>query len=246
MYNQYAAPFIFLAMGLPSDFRKLLVTTSIHKVDSCLELLFVENGIPITHDFVGAITNYNLRMDTDVLCERAHEQVQKSVVEHLFNKPSDDLILISKFIQRYCNNMSESLSTDEARLLIRNSVRIQSLEVVGPSTKVLTTTYNIYIHPPTAKRKPLKSWRGFITSLRFHAGIYGVGVIYKHPWRCAHCKSIDHPAGLCPIVRDLRARRGTTGGTPHPEDDLLPFEPTPDPPSRPQNPNHGKRTNMKG
>ena len=101
MYNRYAAPFVFLVMGIPPDFHKWLVTVGVHKVSSRLELLFIENGVPIAHDYAITLTNYNLRIDTDVLCKRVHEQVKKSVVKLLFDKPSEFSTLILKFIQRY-------------------------------------------------------------------------------------------------------------------------------------------------
>ena len=164
MYNRYTAPFIFLVTDIPPDFRKWLVTVGVYEVSSQLGLLFVENGVPIAHDYAVTLTNYNLRIDTDVLRERAHEQVKKSVVELLFDKPSEFPTLISKFIQRYRDNIDEALSKDEALQLIRSSVQVNSLEVISPDTKTPTITYNVYIHPPTAKPEPFKSWRGYLVS----------------------------------------------------------------------------------
>ena len=164
MYNRYAAPFVFLVTGIPPDFRKWLVIVGVHKVSSQLGLLFIKNGVPIAHDYAVTLTNYNLRIDTDILHERAHEQVKKSVVKLLFNKPSEFSTLISKFIQRYRDNIDEALSKDEALQLIQSSVRVNSLKVISPDTKTPTITYNVYIHPPTAKPEPFKSWRGYLAA----------------------------------------------------------------------------------
>jgi hypothetical protein len=74
-YNRYAAPFLFLVTELPYKFRKWLVTIGVHKVDSHLNLLFVDNGVPIPHDYIVTLTNYNMKTDSEVLRERAHESV---------------------------------------------------------------------------------------------------------------------------------------------------------------------------
>ena len=235
--------------GLPLDFRKWLVTVGTHEVTSHLNLLFIENGVPLTQDYITALSNYNLRTETDILREWAHQQVRNLVIELLFNKLSDTSNHVASFIHKYCDNISNSLLKEEACRLIHNTVQVSSLDVTVPRTKITTTVYNLYIHPPTVKTTPLTSWRQFIAGQRFYAGIYGVAVKYQYPWRCFHCKLIDHPAGLCHLVRNMRDRRETTNGAPPPEDnDLLPAppEPAPGPSSRPQNPNHGKRANVKG
>ena len=248
LYNCYAAPFIFLVTGLPLEFRKWLVTTGIHKVDSHLNLLLIENGVPVTHDYLVTLTNYNLRTETDGLRRLAHKQVIGSVLVLLFDKTSDTTNRIASFINKYRDNIDNSLLKDEACLLICNSLQVSSLEVTVPKTKITTTVYNIYIHPPTTKPIPLMLWRWFIAGQRYYADKYGVGVKYQYPWRCIHCKSTDHLAGLCPLTRRVREGRETPHDTPALDDDLLPPppEPTPGPSNCPQNPNHGKRMNAKG
>ena len=52
LYKRYTAPFVFLVLGLLYDYRKWLVTTAIHEVDSELGFLFVENGKPVAHDYI--------------------------------------------------------------------------------------------------------------------------------------------------------------------------------------------------
>ena len=75
LQHLYAPPFVFLVTGLPEDFRKWLVFTGVHEVGSHLSLLFVENGEPVPHDYVVTLTNYNMRTETEVLREHAHQQV---------------------------------------------------------------------------------------------------------------------------------------------------------------------------
>ena len=170
------------------------------------------------------------------------------MIELLFDKPSDTSNRVTSFIHRYHDNIGESLTKEEACCLIRNTVRVSSLDVTVPRSKITMTVYNLYIHPPTAKPTPLESWRRFVAGQKYYAGIYGVGVKYQYSWRCIHCKSTDHPTGLCPIVASARERTGTPNKGPNPDDNLLPTpsEPKPGPSNRPQNPNHGKRAGTKG
>src|ERR1700743_1114946 len=70
-----------------------------------------------------------------------------------------------------------------------------------------------------------------------------MGQMYEFPWKCLHCKSIDHQTGLCPL---LEKKKGQPAGTPTVDKELLPLDPTPGPSCQPPNPNHGKRTEMKG
>ena len=175
-------------------------------------------------------------------------QVKVLIVNHLFDRTSDTTDHIANFISKYHDNVNSSLMGEEAWSFIRNSVRVSSLEVTVPKTKVTATVYNVYIYPLTAKPTPLESWRKFIAGQQFYAEIYGMGVKYQYSWRCIHCKSIDHPAGLCPLVRRMIEGREAPNNAPLLDDELLPLplEPTPGPSNRPQNPNHGKRTNVKG
>src|ERR1700743_2555943 len=99
LYNCYAAPFVFLVTGLLLDFRKWLATVGTHEVTSHLSLLFVENGVPLTHDYITALSNYNLRTETNVLREWAHQQVKNLVTDLLFDKPSDTSSRVASFIR---------------------------------------------------------------------------------------------------------------------------------------------------
>ena len=134
--------------GLPLDFRKWLVTVGTHEVTSHLNLLFIENGVPLTQDYITALSNYNLRTETDILREWAHQQVRNLVIELLFNKLSDTSNHVASFIHKYCDNISNSLLKEEACRLIHNTVQVSSLDVTVPRTKIMTTVYNLYIHPP--------------------------------------------------------------------------------------------------
>ena len=223
LYNRYAAPFVFLVLGLPYDYRKWLGTTAIHEVDSELSFLFVENGKPVAHDYVVSLDKYNLKTDTEVLRERAHDRVRKSVVDLLFDKPSDTSLRIAEFIRKNHDNINEQLTGEDARLFIRNSVQVFAHSVVYPKKKITGPVYNVYIHPPTTDPALLKNWRDFITGLEYYAGIYGLGSRYEYPWKCIHCKSIDHLTSLCPLTERLRQKRGQPIRALTENQDLLPL-----------------------
>ena len=231
--------------GLPEDFCEWLVTTGIHEVSSHLNFLFVENGTPIPHDYVVTLTNYNMRTETEVLRDRAHGRVKRSVINTLFNIPSDTSQRIADYITRFRDNLDETLSDDEACHFIRDSISVSSLDIIVPGTKDSATVYNIYIHPPTAIPNPLNVWRNFIAAQRYYANEYGMGVKYKYPWRCLHCKTIDHPSGLCSITKSAKEKKGKQKDTITEAEELLPLEPTPGPSRQPQNPNHGRQGNRR-
>lgn len=245
-YNRNTAPFIFLVTGLPEDFREWLVSTGIHEVDSHLSVLFVENGIPIPHNYVTALTNYNMRTDSDLLRERAHQRVHKSVVDLLFNKPSNTSRRIAEFIRINRDNLDDAYSGDQARLFVRNSVAVTSLDVTVPGTKITTTVYNVYIHPLTANWDLLDHWRKWIANQKFHADTSGVGVKYKYLWRCLHCKTIDHPSGLCAIAKNVKGRAKPQDKAFTAVEELLPLGPTPGPSRQNQTLTQGKRGDIKG
>ena len=121
-------------------------------------------------------------------------------------------------------------------------MRISSVDVIVPETKIMTTVYNVYIHPPTATPDLLKRWREFIQAQKFYADVNGVGIQYQHTWSCLHCKSFDHPSGLCKYMKEVKGKAGKQAEA-LTADEMLPLGPTPGPSNRPPNPNHGHRGN---
>ena len=204
LMNCYAAPFLFLVTDLPGDFRAWLVSTGVHEVSSDLRLLFVENGLPIPHDYAVTLTNYNMRTETDILRAQAHQKVRRSVADLLFDKPSDTSRRIAGFIKMYRDNLEATFTDDEARLFVRDSIAVSSLDVIVPNTRIKTTVYNIYIHPPSANPDILKRWRDFVSTQKYYANTSGVGVKYRYSWHCIHCKTVDHPSGLCNHTRNTK------------------------------------------
>ena len=148
--NHYAAPFLFLVTNLPGDFHDWLVSTGVHEVSSNLHLLFVENGLPIPHNYAVTLTNYNMRTETNVLRAQAHQKVRQSMVDLFFDKPLDTSRRIAGFIKMYRDNLDTASTDEEARLFVRDSIMVSSLDVIVPYTRIKTTVYNVYIHPPSA------------------------------------------------------------------------------------------------
>ena len=183
-----------------------------------------------------------MRTETEVLWEYTHQRVRRSVTDHLFDKPSDTSKHILDVISRYHNNLDEGYSKEEAQALIRNSVCVSSVDVIVPHTKIMTTVYNIYIHPLTTNPDLFKRWREFIEAQKFYADMNGVGVQYQHPWSCLHCKTIDHPSSLCNYNKDVKGKAGKQADTLTAEE-ILPLGPTPGPSNCPLNPNHGHQSN---
>ena len=155
------------------------------------------------------------------------------MVNTLFDRTSNTSRRIMDYIAMFRDNLPDSLSNAEARDYIRDSVKVQHLQIRLPGGLGDAPLYSLYLHPPTAQPAALKRWRTFIAEQRFHAGNGGVGIKYDPPFRCLHCKTIDHPSGLCPHFIRIKGNahgRNDVGS----EDDLLPT--TADPTTRQQNP----------
>jgi len=230
LHTRYAPPFVFLVTDIPQTFREYLVRTAVFDVDGPLGVLFVENGRPVPHDYITTLTNYNMKIETDGLKDQAKEKVRRSVMKTLFDDVgTEPRKKVEAFITVNRDNIQADLTTEEARLFVRESVKVEILEIIVPGKKILTPVYNVYIHPPTTNEELLGRWRTWASRQKFHAGNHGVGLRYTPAFTCNHCKTVDHPSGLCPHAK---AKRGKTGGrTDEPDDDdLFPTEKEPGPP----------------
>ena len=216
-----AAPYLYFVTGLPEHFRRSLVKTAIFEVESHLKVLFIEDGCPVPHDYVTTLKNYNMPVDNDEECNAAVDRVRESVINKLFDNESLTTHHVKVFLRSNNDNFPKSFSEQEALDYMRDSVYVKMHQIFTPVTRILTPVYNVYIFPPTKSPESLSRWRKWISKQTFFAGIYGVGVKHDFGFNCIHCKSIDHPAGLCPYAKGSSNDDGA-GGIDDDDDDLLP------------------------
>ena len=221
LHNHFAAPYLFLVTDIPRDFANWLVKKAIHPVQSDLRVLFALNGDPAPCDYLMTITNYNLPTDNDYQKDWAKTIVHRSVVRTLFDEQSPVMEKVAKFISQFRDNIPPHLSESGAFSFIRESTKVEILEVFVPGTGILTPVYNVYIHPPTRLVDCAKRWKTWIENQRFYAGRYGVGMKYKYGFNCNHCKTTDHPSGLCPHIATVAPPTATNDN--NPEDDIFPL-----------------------
>lgn len=200
--SKFARPYLFLVTDIPDDFAKWLVETAIHPVRSELKVLFAVDGESNPCDYITTLSNFNFRTDTEHLKECARDAVRNIVIRTLFIDDTAFKRGLENFIFKHRDNIPSSLSHPEAVTFIRNSVKITSFEVVVPKVSIRAMIYNVYIHPPTKNVADIEVWKSSIMRQRFYAGKYGVGTRYGSDFNCNHCKTIDHPSGLCPLVAD--------------------------------------------
>ena len=252
LHNHFAAPYLFLVTDIPRAFASWLVKKAIHPVQSDLRILFALNGDPPPCDYVVTITNYNLPTDNDYQKDWAKTIVQCSVVRTLFDEETPVTQKVTKFIEQFRDNIPPHLSNSEAFAFTHESVKVEVLEVFVPGTGILTPVYNIYIHPPTKLADCAKRWKTWIENQRFYAGKYGVGMKYKYGFNCNHCKTTDHPSGLCPHIISIPPPTAANNNNPGDDIFLLDDPPasTATPPQQSANPgpsrNRGKDTKGKG
>jgi hypothetical protein len=224
LHNRYASPFIFLVTDIPDRFRDWLIFAGVKPVSSHLGVLFFEKGMPTPHDYVMFLTNYNMRTETDELKEQAIATVRESVINLLFDVPSNTSGRVTAFIRLHHDNLRDGVSEDQARNAVKDSVRVTMIEVIVPGTRTKIPIYGVYIHPPTAIPDLLKRWRQWVEGQRYYTTRNGVGVKYQFSFKCIHCKSTDHPGGLCYWKDVLRAEEGKRTDDPDPVEEILPVE----------------------
>ena len=208
-------------------------------MDSPLGFLFVENGKPVPHDYITTLTNYNMKVETDILKKQAKKMVQRSVMKTLFDDVNTEpRKKTESFIMANRDNIQAGLTHEQARLFVRDSVKVEILEITVPGKKIPTPVYNVYIHPPTTDEKLLGRWRALTSRQKYRTGNHEVGLRYTPPFLCNHCKTVDHPSELCPHAK---AKKGKAGGRANAPDDF-PIEKDPGPPG----PSQGKRVDRKG
>ena len=117
------------------------------------------------------------------------------------------------------DNFPTSWAEEQVGKYVQDSVKISVLHVIVPTTKVLTPVYNLFIFHPTRNPDSLLQWRRWIAKLSFFAGEYGVGERYEYMFNCVHCKSVDHPGGLCLYTKGANNSRMDDSDS---DDDLLP------------------------
>ena len=216
-----ATPYLYFVTGLPEHFRRFLVETAIFEVESDLKILFIEDGCPVPHDYVTTLKNYNMPVDNEEEYNTAVDRVCESVIDKLFDKESLTTHHVEVFLRANCDNFPKSFSEQKILDYMRGSVRVELLQVFAPVTKILIPVYNVYIFPPTRDPERLLRWRKWIAKQTFFTENYGVGVKHDFSFNCIHCKSIDHPAGLCPYTNGSSNDDGTGGIDDEDEDDEL-------------------------
>jgi len=102
------------------------------------------------------------------------------VVNKLFDQESLTTHNVKSFLRANRDNLPPSFLEEQVLTYVRDSVRVEILQVIVPSTKVLTPVYNVYIYPPTRVPDRLAKWRKWITRQDFFAGDYGVGRRYEY------------------------------------------------------------------
>ena len=241
-----AAPFLFFVLNVPRDFREFLVRTVVFEVEGPLKTLFFKNGVPVAHDYVVTLKNYNMRIDTDERKEEAKTYVRNSVISKLFDKESPVSGRIKAFLMVNRDNLPNSYTDEQVLRYVRDSVQVEAFEIIVPVRKILMLVYNVYMFPPTNDPRPLDKWRKWISQQRFYTEIYGIGEKYEYPFRCTHCKSTDHPGGLCPYAKGPGGGNGLDESDN--EDDLLPRrgKPGQGPKPKPQELSRGKPVDRKG
>jgi hypothetical protein len=193
---------LFLVTDIPREFRELLVKAAVLEVNSSLKTLFFEDGNPIPHDYVTTLKNYNLPVDTEEDKAKAIEEVRKSVVDNLFSCDTSTGDRLRSFLLANCDNLPMTFTEEQVQVFVRNSIRVELLQVIEPLDSILLPVYNLYIYPPTRIHRSLENWRKWLAKQTHFAGQYGVGERYGYEFSCVRCKSIDHPEDLCPYSKE--------------------------------------------
>ena len=109
----------------------------------------------------------------------------------------EKLGVASQFLLLHIDASPPGYTPREAQVRVLNSISATPLAMTHPVSKAMRLVWRIYMDPPSLLTKVHTEWIKLLNGLKFES-IYGQGIPINLR-QCAHCKSGDHPSGLCPL-----------------------------------------------
>jgi len=185
-----------------------------------LTVFFIPFNPPPYH-FVTTLKGFIFLDESD---RETEELVENIVGETLF--PNDNKLetgsTIRRFIAKNKDNIPALIQDIETTLrYLRSSIEVKCLNLVkkediGMGEGQSHPAWNVYIYPPSKNNAALREWRTTIQNTTFATDSNKAGKTFKL-FRCAICRSIDHPGGMCPYP----SQQGWIPPTPTVIDEIL-------------------------
>lgn len=96
-------------------------------------------------------------------------------------------------------NDFEAISPAEILFHHANTVKAVLLTITRPKNAGSEVLWNIHIQPASQDIATHNEWIMLLKGLRYYIPYMSVGAI--RTFKCMRCKSMDHPAGLCPFPK---------------------------------------------
>jgi hypothetical protein len=181
--KKFAMPWCYLVTGLPQDSVDRILKQRCWSTRDIT--FFALPQTPIIEKFLCGIENLTFPIS------RA-DDVVNTIRSTLQSTPN-----VASFILANHDGIPDD---DDPVSTILNSITVQSLEALQ-SGGIPKLIWNVYATPPTQIPTLHAQWRELIQPLTFQTTLFGKGVVRKQHFNCYACKSIDHPAGLCPFPK---------------------------------------------
>ncbi|KAF9536878.1 hypothetical protein CPC08DRAFT_810820 [Agrocybe pediades] len=142
---------------------------------------------PFVTTFVMTLGNIPLDYSVD-----SEAFVADMVKERLTEAPE-----VTRFLERHQDIMPHSPASSVLEEILE-SVDVSALRI-NLSDQHRITVFNIYMMPPTCNSTTFEWWINVVRGLTYDS-IYGLAKV-RDNFSCACCYSLDHPTGLCEVVK---------------------------------------------
>jgi hypothetical protein len=178
--RKHSAPWCYLVTKLPAEAMKTLIDRQCWSTPA---ITFF--AIP----FTPPITPYACTIENLTFVETDAGEALQTIKETIHDSESArDQVALHDPEPNLFQQILDTTCVKPLRLGIPNRG--------GGGTKLV---WNVYINPPSQDPHKQREWRRILSSLTFLTALNGAGVAHSSTMHCLGCKSIDHPAGLCPI-----------------------------------------------
>ncbi|KAF9541562.1 hypothetical protein CPC08DRAFT_460731 [Agrocybe pediades] len=142
---------------------------------------------PFVTSFIMTLGNIPLGYSVD-----SEAIVAEMVRERLTEAPE-----VTRFLERHQDIMPNSPASSVLREVLE-SLDVSALRI-NLNDQHRITVFNIYMMPPTCNSTTMEWWINVVRSLTYDS-IYGLAKV-RDNFSCACCYGLDHPTGLCEIIK---------------------------------------------
>lgn len=197
-YGLNAAPYTFLISGIPSWVARKLEDRQCVANSDIQFLTFPIHWLGPTHKYVGSLQNL-VTTNLENLSERGREALMNDLTRIFMENAALHAVLRNIVIERNTSHPEDQdmdLNYNEAiREFLDVNLAIRILDMKEPG-QVPSTSVNMYINMGLQSDGHRVDIVNALKTMSFGTYDFGTGT-YFAGWKCASCRGIDHPGGMC-------------------------------------------------